>query len=238
MLYYIIINGQQTGPYPKEVLLTQGLTPETYVWREGMTGWEQASAMPELNDLLMGGVTNDAPFSEANATPNGESSRQPGYGQQGYQQPGYGQQQPGYGQQGHQQPPYCQQGYQQPPYGPQGYQQGYQQPPYGPQVIMPNSGRRSVWLTWAIISTVLNVFTSCVGVIFSIIGIVQANKANNLWSMGLDAEANSANSNAKVMTIISLVIAGIGILGMIAIFTGGMIAAFGDLSDGAALYID
>ena len=36
--YFIIVNGQQKGPYPREVLRMQGMTPDTYVWREGMDG--------------------------------------------------------------------------------------------------------------------------------------------------------------------------------------------------------
>ena len=74
------------------------------------------------------------------------------------------------------------------------------------------SNMRTNWLPWAIVATVLGFFTSCIGAIFGIIGIVQANKANNLYSQGYDREGDAANSNAKIMTIIGLIFAGIGIV--------------------------
>lgn len=68
------------------------------------------------------------------------------------------------------------------------------------------------WLPWAIVATIVGFFTSCIGAIFGIIAIVQANKANTLYARGYEGEAESANSNAKIMTIIGLVLAGIGII--------------------------
>lgn len=197
----MIIDGQQKGPYPREVLKMQGLTPETYVWREGMEGWAQARTMPELADLLV----QESPFEPR---PEQQSPQQPPQAQP-YNQ-SYSQQ------------PYNQQPYNQQPYGnnqyygqPQsGYNNGY------------NNGYNYVphtnWLPWAIVSTVLNCVCSCIGLIFSIIGIVQANKANNLYSMGLIQDAEAANSNAKIMTIISLVLAGIGLISGIWLLTSGI----------------
>lgn len=74
------------------------------------------------------------------------------------------------------------------------------------------------WLPWAIVATVFGFFTSCIGVIFGIIGIVQANKANSFYARGWDREGDSANSNAKIMTIIGLVLAGIGLFMLLFIF--------------------
>ena len=73
---------------------------------------------------------------------------------------------------------------------------------------------RTNWLPWAIVATVAGFFTSCIGAIFGIIGIVQANKANSFYAQGFDAEGDAANSNAKTMTIIGLIFAGIGILAL------------------------
>ena len=200
--YFIIVDGQQKGPYPREVLRMQGMTPDTYVWREGMDGWAQASSMPELSTLFAEEQESIFPNSE-------QQPQQPQYGQQpnyGAQQ-SYGQQQPQYGQQ-----PY---------YGQQQYGNPYQQNMGG------NVRPHTNWLPWAIVSTVLNCIFSCIGIIFSIIGIVQANKANNLYQMGNNVEADAANSNAKVMTIISFVFAGIGVLVLISLIGTGVAGFMG-----------
>lgn len=114
-----------------------------------------------------------------------------------------------------------------PPEEPPGYSSSYQQPPYQGQHFRPNyyerrreyndpyrPAFRTNWLPWAIVATVVGFFTSCIGAIFGIIGIVQANKANNLYAQGYDREADAANSNAKIMTIIGLIFAGIGIIAL------------------------
>ena len=208
--YFIIVDGQQKGPYPREVLRMQGMTPDTYVWREGMDGWAQASSMPELTALFAEEQETIFPNSEQQPQ---QQPQQPGYGQQpnyGPQQ-GYGPQQPQYGQQ-----PYYGQQY----YGQQQYGNPYQQNMGG---VRPHTN----WLPWAIVSTVLNCIFSCIGIIFSIIGIVQANKANNLYQMGNNVEADAANSNAKVMTIISFVFAGIGVLVLISLIGTGVAGFMG-----------
>lgn len=67
------------------------------------------------------------------------------------------------------------------------------------------------WMPWAIIATIVGVLVSCIGAIFGIIGIVQANKANSMYSLGRKAEGDSANSTAKIMTIIAFVLSACGI---------------------------
>ena len=51
-MYYIIYNNQQFGPMEKEQLAGYGLTPDSLVWSPGMSGWEAASSVPELEDVL------------------------------------------------------------------------------------------------------------------------------------------------------------------------------------------
>lgn len=223
--YFIIVDGQQKGPYPREVLRMQGMTPDTYVWREGMDGWAQASSMPELTALFA--EEQDSIFPNSEQQP--QQQAQPGQ-PYGPQQPQYGQQ-PNYGPQqgyGPQQPQYGQQPcYGQQYYGQQQYGNPYQQNMGG------NVRPHTNWLPWAIVSTVLNCLFSCFGVIFSIIGIVQANKANNLYQTGNYVEADATNSSAKVMTIISLVFAGLGVLlvTMLIISAVSGIGALASLSD-------
>ena len=54
--YHVSVNGQQAGPFNMNQLqqmVQQGqLTPQTYVWKQGMAGWELASNVPELGSLF------------------------------------------------------------------------------------------------------------------------------------------------------------------------------------------
>ena len=52
MNYYIIYNGQQVGPMPKEQLVAYGLNPTSKVWCEGMPNWADASTVVDLHPLL------------------------------------------------------------------------------------------------------------------------------------------------------------------------------------------
>lgn len=52
MNFFIIYNGQQLGPIPKDQLKNYGLNPNTMVWTEGMLNWAPAYSVPELKDIL------------------------------------------------------------------------------------------------------------------------------------------------------------------------------------------
>lgn len=169
MEYYMIINGAQSGPFSKEEMLSNGLTPSTPVWRAGMTDWRKAEDLPELADLFR--ASDDSAF-------GGYAQVEP-------------QPQPG---------PYR-------AYAPgQEYNQRQQ---YGPTGV-PHTN----WMPWAIVATVINI-CSCIGLVFGIIAIVHASKANNFYLVGNDMQGDANNSTAKIMTIIALVIGGLGIIGNI-----------------------
>lgn len=93
-------------------------------------------------------------------------------------------------------------------------------PPYGAQTQRPapfNSATgepvpHTNWLPWAIVATIVGAIFSCIGMIFGIIGIVKANKANNFYVTGMKAEGDVANSSARVMTIIALVLGAVGLI--------------------------
>lgn len=123
-----------------------------------------------------------------NPGPQAPNHQQSQYGQYGQPQPGPYQQPNQYG----------------PAYG------QYQQPgQYGQQN---NSGYHFNWLPWAIVATIAGGLFSCVGLIFGILGIINANKANAAYAAGDVYGGDSANSTAQTMTIIGLVIAGIGLI--------------------------
>lgn len=50
--YYILNGSEQQGPYTIDQLRGR-VTPQTYVWREGLADWIQASNLPELSGLLV-----------------------------------------------------------------------------------------------------------------------------------------------------------------------------------------
>lgn len=51
MVYYIIENGHQYGPFSIEQLKKRGITLNTQVWHEGMTQWTCAKNIPDLVDI-------------------------------------------------------------------------------------------------------------------------------------------------------------------------------------------
>ncbi|MDE5774554.1 MAG: GYF domain-containing protein, partial [Muribaculaceae bacterium] len=229
---YIIRNEQSVGPFAIETLLAEGLTPNTMVWRAGLTDWIPASSLPELNNLFEEQSAFGAyaePVIDPEQTryqPNPQAAAQGQYhsnhnASQQPQQP-YGQAQQPYGQS---QQPY---GQTQRPYGqpqqPYGYRQpmyGYQQPVYGqPQPAY--GSNHTNWMTPAIISTIIGALFSCIGLIFGIIAINAASKANQAYAMGDYISGDANNSTARTMTIIAFVIGGIGILATLFFFFLGL----------------
>lgn len=53
MLYFIIRNGQQMGPFTIEQLRTMGLTASTPIWLQGTPNWRCASEIAELQGYLL-----------------------------------------------------------------------------------------------------------------------------------------------------------------------------------------
>jgi hypothetical protein len=55
-MYHISINGTQSGPYTMQQMqqLVQNgqLNPQTYVWKQGMPGWDVAGNIAELAILF------------------------------------------------------------------------------------------------------------------------------------------------------------------------------------------
>lgn len=51
--WYISQNNQQLGPFAFNQLTQQGLTPQTYVWHSGLSGWKPAAEVPELSSLMV-----------------------------------------------------------------------------------------------------------------------------------------------------------------------------------------
>lgn len=50
--YYLSSDNKQQGPVPADQFRALGLTPSTYVWKEGMANWTRISEVPGLTDWL------------------------------------------------------------------------------------------------------------------------------------------------------------------------------------------
>ena len=50
--FFVIVDGQQQGPFTMEQLAEMAITPVTEVWTQGMDDWRQAGDVPELTALL------------------------------------------------------------------------------------------------------------------------------------------------------------------------------------------
>lgn len=70
------------------------------------------------------------------------------------------------------------------------------------------------YLVLAIVATVLGL-CSCIGTIIGIVAIVFATQVDSKYNLGDYAGAESSSKNAKLLSIIGLVIAGLGIIGSI-----------------------
>lgn len=190
-VWFAMIDGvRRIGPHTPIELIKGGTTLTTPVWRPGMTDWQPASSLTEIREAY-----------------NNHFNKYQGNNNQGYNSNTHGEEPPYYNREPdfsanpqyksynnfHQHNPY-----------------NNNQGPYGPNPYRNNM--QTNWLPWAIGATVVGFLFSCIGAIFGIIGIVQANKANTLYSQGLTQEADRVNSNAKTMTIIGYVLAGVGLL--------------------------
>lgn len=239
MEYYIVIDNEQKGPVGMESLLTYGVTQDTLVWREGLPEWRRAGDLEELRGLWMSSNPASDPYfmmkngmrvgpmSAEELVNNGMTSETPVWRmgmadwQPAFTQPELvealrqraratvwapNSHQPGYGE-----------------------HNAYQRPadPYSPP---PAPAQHVNWLPWAIAGLIVGFLFSCIGLIFGIIAVINANKANNAYALGNEMEGDTANSTAKVMTIIALVIGGIGLLtammGMMGLVTLPFLSAF------------
>lgn len=244
--YYIVETGERRGPFSLDDLRARGITGETLVWRQGLDAWKHASELEELigvilpddsafgayarpeqesiayyamlgttrigpmdaQALIAAGVNAQTPVWRAGMADWAPASSQPELMAVINAQsavppiPGYGGSTP-YGNGGYN---YSNSGYGNQPYGKPSY--GYPTP-------------HTNWMPWAIGATVAAFLFSCIGVIFGIIAIVQANKANDAYAINNDIAGDQSNSSAKTMTIIALVFAGVGLVtSVIGIATG------------------
>ncbi|MCM1153156.1 MAG: GYF domain-containing protein [Muribaculum sp.] len=243
--YHIIVNGRQIGPLSFSDLLSNGLTRETLVWTPGMAGWEKAEAVADLAPLFVAAPPFNQPVPPAFEPQAAPPSAYQYYVivnglQQGPIDPrqfaamgingasmvwreGMAEWQPAsslpelipylgasYGN------PVQNNGYQSAQNSSMGYTNQNQGFDHYSSTVHTN------WMPWAIVATVLGALFSCIGMVFGIIAINKAKTANEYYSIGDDIQGDAANSSARTMTIIGLVIAGIGVIATIGIFAGAI----------------
>lgn len=238
--YYYITDGESKGPYGKDALKYLGIEGDTLVWRAGLPDWVKAGTLEELADVfaedsafgtyaempddpyyaMMNGV-RVGPMSisvliekglnpETPVWKNGMNDWAPAATRSDIMDAIRRHQQVS-PTRGNDVPPYNPFSTGRHPcpannYGMSGKSVG----PYNSKSAGFQPVKHSDWLIWAIIGTIVGFLFSCIGVVFGIIGIVQANKANNFYAQGNDIGGDMANSSAKTMTIISLILGGAG----------------------------
>lgn len=202
--FYIVENNQQAGPFSVEQLRAKGIAPETYVWSEGMSGWEQASKVSELQVLFQPAQpqyqaqpqTQTQAYTETVKISEPAQPAQPAQPQ--YQAPPQYQAQPA-----------------QPQYQAQPQQQSYAQP----QRSTTDSGdmmpKPQDWKPYSIALMVASVVCCgvCGGIISLILGVLayqSANKVDNLYNMKDFAGAKAASDKARLYVIIGGVIVVVG----------------------------
>ena len=201
-IWFAMLHGTtRIGPHTLDELLDAGIKGNTPVWRDGMKDWAQADTVLEIMEKF-----REREF--RNQYQGNQDFRQnPYYTDNGYNPRGGYEKAPEFRQNPHYQHNNN--------YRPNNHP--YRRDFYG-------STMQTNWLPWAIGATVVGFMFSCIGAIFGIIGIVQANKANNLYAMHRDDEAERVNNNAKSMTIIGYVLAGIGLI--VGITLGGTLRSY------------
>ena len=179
MKYYVILNGESTGPYEEAQLQTMGLKRDTMVWREGMQQWQRFGGNNPAGGYNQGGYNPAGGYNQGGYNQGGYNPA--GYNQGGYNQGGYN---PGNYNQGGYNPAG---GYNQGGYNPGGYNQGGRPP-------MPET-----YLVWAILATIL----CCVPL--GIVSIVNAAGVSSAYNAGDYDLAVKKSENAKKWAIISAV---------------------------------
>ncbi len=195
--YYAMIGNTRIGPMAADQLSAYGVRPDTPVWSKDMVDWQPASTRPDVMMHLTGTAPGQAPsnpYYNSDGTPRHDRPASNGIKDTN---PNYA--------------------YNRNNYGPN--QPGYG---YGNQQVNNFGPRHYNWMTWAIIGTIAGGLFSCIGLIFGAIAISKASSANRAYEMGDDAAGDSYNASAKTMTIISLILAGVGILLNIWIVSSGM----------------
>ena len=78
LYYFISADGRRLGPVPGEELVNCGITPDTLVWGQNMSGWAPANTVPEIVALFTSQSQPTQPQSLENATEMPEPSSSTG----------------------------------------------------------------------------------------------------------------------------------------------------------------
>lgn len=70
MKYYIAVNDKHEGPYEVAQLKMMNISPDTFVWCEGMSEWKKASDVEEIRSVMIASSpSTPPPFPGASAVP-------------------------------------------------------------------------------------------------------------------------------------------------------------------------
>ncbi len=180
MKYYIAENGQPSGPFDIDELLAHGLTVNSQVWNETLTGWTRAGDVAELQPVLA---------SSARYEPAGETSApQPDTVPPPLHQHAAPTQE---------QPQYAAPQYQQPQY------QQPQQPVAPQRIALPPDTNK----TMAVITLVLSLLCcfNVVSLVLAVLALIKGSSARAAWDRGETINAANKAKTARTMALVALV---------------------------------
>lgn len=67
MRYYIAINNQHFGPYTVQELKARDISPDTYVWCEGMPSWLRAADVEEIRQAMVSPMPEMPPMASSSS---------------------------------------------------------------------------------------------------------------------------------------------------------------------------
>ena len=238
--YYLVVDEQQAGPFTlEEIAAHSSLTPESLVWKPGYDNWVAAKTLPELSPLFINNPLPPNTPPDFNAAQDSihtpDEDRYIRNRREDYQSPN-----PDYNRRYEERnehnrfannPQY--QSNHSYNHRHNEYNDGYQHRQYSNRNYERPVAHTN-WLPWAIVATILGMFSWCIGAILGIIGIVMAARANNFYSQGMEIEGNSSNTTAKTLTIIALILDGIG-LGIV-LFMGSLFSSIYNVLGGTGYF--
>ncbi|MCQ2252213.1 MAG: GYF domain-containing protein [Bacteroidales bacterium] len=183
--YYLTPDVQQKGPYTETELL-QYITPETSVWRPGLSDWLPASQVPELMELMSASSAPQQP-AEPPQIPQDPVSQPDHYTAAPQSDSGFSTAEPENNNVVEN----------------SNVVVNYQQPET--TVVVDNGPKPDDYKTFSIVMLVLSVvMCSPLGIILSIIALTKANKSREAWDNGDYQTSHEASTSSKKLCYWSL----------------------------------
>jgi len=72
--FYVMVNGQQQGPFTKEEIISKGFSKETYIYNKNLGGWKKISEISEFSSIAETKLKDISP-KESNQNSKGKEEK-------------------------------------------------------------------------------------------------------------------------------------------------------------------